>query len=77
MDAEENQRQVFLPRPQPLEIAKGAIPTFPPPRRQSRMEKWKSKSRIPTFAPARFPYFQNQKKGDPAAGRFAPASRLI
>jgi hypothetical protein len=30
---EENQNQVSHARPQPLEIAKTAIPTFPPPRR--------------------------------------------
>src|SRR5579863_4027535 len=33
-----------------------AIPTFPPPRRRTQMEKWKSKSRIPTFPLHGFPY---------------------
>src|ERR1700719_459483 len=32
-----------------------AIPTFPPPRRRTQMEKWKSKSRIPTFPLHGFP----------------------
>src|SRR6202790_2091746 len=37
----------FPPRPQPLEIANNAIPTFPQP--LLRVEKWKTKSRFPTF----------------------------
>lgn len=45
--AVENQRQVSHRRPQPLEIAEGAIPTFPQPRRGA--EKWKTKSTFPTF----------------------------
>jgi len=56
----------FPPRPQALEIAEGAIPTFPPPRLFSlswikqtgknlvcAVEKWKSKGTIPTFPPHR------------------------
>ena len=38
MDAEENQRQVSLRAPPPLEIADGAIPTFPP----TATRPWKS-----------------------------------
>ena len=75
MDNEENQKQVSHRCPQPLEIARGAIPTFPPPR--LRVEKWKTKNRFPTF-PLVALLSQNQiKKGNPAADRFAPAFRLI
>lgn len=80
MDIEENQKQVSLGAHSPLEIVKGAIPTFPPPRRRGRMEKWKSKSRIPTFPPARVSIGNPKnktKKGVLAADRFAPAFRLI
>jgi hypothetical protein len=50
--------------PQPLEIAKSAIPTFPQPG-DDREEKWKSKTRIPTF-PSRFPFpYKTQKGGFP------------
>jgi len=67
----------FPPRPRALgNRQRRAIPTFPPPRRRSRLEKWKSKSRIPTFPPARFPTFK-PKKGGLAADRSAPAFRLI
>jgi hypothetical protein len=64
----------FPPRPQPLEIANNAIPTFPQPRRGA--EKWKTKSTFPTFPLAVFSSQTNQK-GGLAADRFAPASRLI
>jgi hypothetical protein len=37
----------FPPRPQPLEIANNAIPTFPQLLRG--VEKWKTKNRFPTF----------------------------
>ena len=39
MENEENQKQVFHRFPLPLEIAKGAISTFPQPRRRA---PWKS-----------------------------------
>src|ERR1700694_5114057 len=64
----------FPPRPQPLEIANNAIPTFPQPRRGA--EKWKTKSTFPTFPLAVFSSQTNQK-GGLAADRFAPTSRLI
>ena len=59
MDSEENQVQVFLRCPPPLEIAV-AIPTFPQLRLAGAMEKRKSKSRIPT-SPQPFPPSQNSK----------------
>ena len=63
MDSGENQVQVSLRRPPPLEIAV-AIPTFPQLRLAAAMEKWKSKGRIPTF-PQPFPLLKTQKtKGD-------------
>jgi len=37
----------FPPRPQSLEIAQNAIPTFPQSRRGA--EKWKTKTTFPTF----------------------------
>jgi len=46
VENEENQNQVSLRFPPPLEIA-AAIPTFPQPLR--RVEKWKTKSRFSTF----------------------------
>ena len=72
MENEENQKQVFHRFPQPLEIAKGAISTFPQPARlgspiqkgkhkkRRTVEKWKSKSRIPTFPR---PEEENKKGG--------------
>ena len=57
----------FPPRPQPLEIA-GAIPTFPPPRRDA--EKWKTKSAFPTFPLAVY-RISIPQKGVLAADRFA------
>ena len=75
MDAEENQRQVSHGRPQSLEIAKAAIPTFPQLPRGA--EKWKTKSRFPTFPLAVFSSPKTNQKGGLAADRFAPASRLI
>jgi hypothetical protein len=74
VDAEENQRQVSHGRPQSVEIAKAAIPTFPQLRRGAG--KWKTKSRFPTFPLAVFLPKTNQK-GGLAADRFAPAFRLI
>jgi hypothetical protein len=65
----------FPPRPQPLEIAKGAIPTFPPPR--LGVEKWKTKSRFPTFPLVVFILKTKPQKGGLAADRFAHAFRLI
>ena len=75
VDAEENQLQVFPPRPQPLEIANGAISTFPPPRR-CRFEKWKSKPRISTSDRLDFA-LKTKRKETLAAGRCAPGFRLI
>jgi hypothetical protein len=75
VDAEENQRQVSHGRPQSLEIAKAAIPTFPQLRRGA--EKWKTKSRFPTFPLAIFSSPKTNPKGGLAADRFAPAFRLI
>lgn len=66
----------FPPRPQPLEIAA----RFPHShRRDEAVEKWKAKSRLPTFPRHDSPSLKlkRQKKGGPAAGRIAPASRLI
>jgi hypothetical protein len=75
VENEENQNQVSLRFPPPLEIA-AAIPTFPQPLR--RVEKWKTKSRFPTFPLVVLYLFQNPtKKGSLAADRFAPAFRLI
>ncbi len=37
----------FPPRPQPLEIANDAIPTFPQPRRGA--EKWKNEKHVSHF----------------------------
>jgi hypothetical protein len=67
----------FPPRPQALEIAQDAIPTFPPPRRGA--EKWKTKSTFPTFPLAAFGVLKlkQHRKEDLAAGRYAPAFRLI
>ena len=62
----------FPPRPQPLEIANNAIPTFPQPRRGA--EKWKTKSTFPTFPLAVFAFVKTRQKGGLAADRFAPAS---
>src|SRR5712671_2819600 len=70
-----NQSQVSHGRPQSLEIAKAAIPTFPQLRRGA--EKWKTKSRFPTFPLAVFSSPKTNQKGDLAADRFAPAFRLI
>ncbi len=74
VENEENQTQVSLRFPQPLEIA-GAIPTFP--QLLLRVEKWKTKSRFPTFPLVVSLSKTNTKKGGLAADRFAPASRLI
>jgi hypothetical protein len=41
------------------------------------MEKWKSKNRDFHFPTRSIPRFSNVKKGGLAAGRFAPAARLI
>ena len=51
----------FPPRPQPLEIAKGATPTFPPLRRLLCLFKTKSKTPKP-------------KKGDPGKLATQPPS---
>jgi hypothetical protein len=61
----------FPPRPQPLEIAKNAIPTFPQPRRGA--EKWKTKSTFPTFPLTVLVFVSKTQKGGLAADRFAPA----
>jgi len=52
MENEENQQQVFQRFPQPLEIAKGAIPTFPQPRLRPRgkVEIQKQDSHFPVAA---------------------------
>jgi hypothetical protein len=65
----------FPPRPQSLEIANSAIPTFPQPRRGAG--KWKTKSTFSTFPLTVFAFVKQEKKGGLAAGRFAPAFRLI
>jgi hypothetical protein len=65
----------FPPRPQALEIAQDAIPTFPPPRRGA--EKWKTKSTFPHFPACCLWNSKPTRKGDLAAGRYAPAFRLI
>src|SRR5450432_198747 len=74
MDAEENQRQVFLRAHSPW---KSQTTRFP--HSHSRCSAWKSGK-----PKAGFPLshllsllFNQIKKGDPAADRFAPASRLI
>jgi hypothetical protein len=74
MDAEENQKQVFLSAHSPWKSLNCAIPTFPPPRRGA--EKWKTKSTFPTFPLVVFLCSKNQK-GGLAADRFAHRSRLI
>jgi hypothetical protein len=50
----------FPPRPQPLEIANNAIPTFPQP--LLGVEKWKTKSRFPTFPLVVFALKSNQER---------------
>src|SRR5450755_162492 len=50
----------FPPRPQPLEIANNAIPTFPQP--LLGVEKWKTKSRFPTFPLVVFAVQPNQER---------------
>src|SRR5450631_3027918 len=74
MDAEENQRQVFLRAHSPW---KSQTTRFP--HSHSRCSAWKS-----VKPKAGFPLshllsllFNQIKKGNPAADRFAPASRLI
>src|SRR5450432_674443 len=74
MDAEENQRQVFLRAHSPWKSQTTRFPHF-----HSRCSAWKSGK-----PKAGFPLshllsllFNQIKKGDPAADRFAPASRLI
>jgi len=74
MDAEENQRQVFLRAHSPW---KSQTTRFP--HSHSRCSAWKSGK-----PKAGFPLshllsllFNQIKKGNPAADRFAPASRLI
>ena len=65
----------FPPRPQPLEIAEAAIPTFPPPRRA--MEKWKAqKQAFPLFHSPDFICLTDLRK-EARRRSFAPPSRLI
>jgi hypothetical protein len=65
----------FPPRPQTLEIANGAIPTFPRPRRaDGKVEIQKQDSHFPTGAALSS---SQSKERSLAADRFAPASRLI
>src|SRR5688572_23856144 len=64
----------FPPRPQPLEIATSAIPTFPQPRR--RAEKWKTKNTFPTFPLTVLCLFLNQGRR-PGSGSLRSRSRLI
>jgi hypothetical protein len=61
----------FPPRPQLLEIANTAIPTFPQPRRGA--EKVENEKHVSHFPACCFSVFKNQK-GGPAADRFAPPS---
>jgi hypothetical protein len=75
MDAVENQEQVSPLRPQALEIAQDAIPTFPPPRRGA--EKWKTKKHVSHFPACCLWVFKTTRKGGLAAGRYAPPFRLI
>src|SRR6266849_3317831 len=76
VDTEGNLPLVSLRVHQPLEIAKGAIPTFPPPRRRSR---WKSGNPKAGFPLSHRPedVYRKQEKGGLAADRCAPAFRLI
>jgi len=63
VDSEENQKQVSLRCPPPLEIA-CAISTFPQLRLATAMEKWKSRNRIPTFPRLIASLKTKNKKGD-------------
>jgi hypothetical protein len=74
MDAEENQRQVFLRAHSPW---KSQTTRFP--HSHSRCSAWKSGKPKAGFPLSHLlSLLLNQtKKGDPAADRFAPASRLI
>src|SRR5450432_3769554 len=74
MDAEENQRQVFLRAHSPW---KSQTTRFP--HSHSRCSAWKSGKPKAGFPLSHwlFLLFNQIKKGNPAADRFAPASRLI
>jgi len=76
MENEENQKQVFHRFPQPLEIAKDAIPTFPQPRRRPRgkVEIQKQDFHFPTAA---CPSLKNRRKEDSPERRLTPSFRLI
>ena len=71
MENEENQSQVSLRFPPPLEIA-AAIPTFPQPLR--RVEKWKTESGFPTFPLVAFILKTKTQKGGLAAVASLPPS---
>src|SRR5450432_1908145 len=74
MDAEENQRQVFLRAHSPW---KSQTTRFP--HSHSRCSAWKSGKPKAGFPLSHWLslLFNQIKKGNPAADRFAPASRLI
>ena len=75
--AEENQSRFPSASHSPWKSL-GAIPTFPQPTTKP-VEKWKTKRRLSHFPTGSFPLQtkDQNKKGGLAAGRFAPASRLI
>src|SRR5258708_36599110 len=70
----------FPPRPQPLEIAKSAIPTFPPPRRRSPWKSGNPKAGFPLSHRLGLLSSINTKKpkkGGLAAGGVSPPSPPI
>src|SRR5260370_13673767 len=70
-DGQRGKPKAGFPRcPQPLEIANGAISTFPPPRR--RVEKWKPKSRFPSFPLVAFLSQTKTKERRPGGGSVRP-----
>ena len=56
----------FPPRPQSLEIANSAIPTFPQPRRGAG--KWKTKSTFSTFPLTVYAFVKTRKERRPGGG---------
>jgi hypothetical protein len=74
MDAEENHKQVFLRAHSPLEIANGAISTFPPP--PLGVEKWKTKTGFP-LSHSLFVCLKTNQKGARRRSLRSPAFRLI
>jgi hypothetical protein len=74
MDAEENHKQVFLRAHSPLEIANGAISTFPPP--PLGAEKWKTKTGFP-LSHSLFVCLKTNQKGARRRSLRSPAFMLI